>query len=234
KPPHLLTEEERKKQPTVSDFFVDLGLPVERVKERIEIGAPVNIQREFVEVGDCLSCKAMDNRLALYVMIKAMQAARDFPFTTYAVATTQEEIGLRGATTSAFGIEPDIGVAIDITIAADIPGVPDYERVTQLGAGTAIKIMDSSHISHPKLVTFFKHLAEQRGIKYQMEILPRGGTDAGAMQRIRAGVPVITLSTPTRYVHTSMEMVHKEDVQASVNLMTAFIEECDKVDLRLE
>jgi endoglucanase len=234
KPPHLLTEEERKKPSQVSDFFVDLGLPGEQVKERVEVGAPVNVQREFADVGDCAACKAMDNRLALYIMIKAMQLAKEFPFDTYAVATTQEEIGLRGATTSAFGVEPDVGVAIDITIAADIPGVPDHERVTQLGAGTAIKILDSSHISHPKLVSYFKQLAERRGIKYQMEILPRGGTDAGAMQRIRAGVPVITLSTPTRYVHTSMEMVHKEDVQASVHLMTAFVEECDKADLTLE
>lgn len=234
KPPHLLSEEERKKQATISDFFVDLGLPGEKVKELVPVGSPVTLLRDFMEIGDAVSCKAMDNRLAVYIMVKAMQQAKKFAFETCAVATTQEEIGLRGATTSAFGLDPDVGVAIDVTIAADIPGVPDHERVTLLGGGTAIKLLDSSHISHPGLVECFKQLAEKRGIKYQYEILPRGGTDAGAMQRVRAGVPVITLSTPTRYVHTSMEMVSKADIAASVNLMTAFIEEGDRADLTLK
>ncbi len=234
KPTHLLTDEERKQQPKVSDFFVDVGLPGERVKELVPVGSPVTLLRDFVEVGDSVSCKAMDNRLAVYIMTKAMQQAKRFAFETVAVATSQEEIGLRGAEVSAFGVEPDVGVALDVTLAVDLPGVPDHERVTQLGGGTAIKLMDSSHIAHPGLVEAFKTLAEKRGIPYQWEVLPRGGTDAGTMQRIRAGVPVITLSTPTRYVHTSMEMVSKADIEASVNLMQAFVEEGDSADLTLK
>ncbi|MSS70934.1 MAG: M42 family peptidase [Candidatus Latescibacteria bacterium] len=234
KPTHLLTDEERKQQPKVSDFFVDVGLPGERVKELVPVGSPVTLLRDFVEVGDSVSCKAMDNRLAVYIMIKAMQQAKRFAFETVAVATSQEEVGLRGAEVSAFGVEPDVGVALDVTLAVDLPGVPDHERVTQLGGGTAIKLMDSSHIAHPGLVEAFKTLAEKRGIPYQWEVLPRGGTDAGTMQRIRAGVPVITLSTPTRYVHTSMEMVSKADIEASVNLMQAFVEEGDSADLTLK
>jgi len=234
KPPHILTEEERKQLPKMSDFFVDVGLPAEVVKELVPIGSPVTLLRDFIEIGEAVSCKAMDNRLALYIMIEAMRQAKRFAFEIYAVATTQEEVGLRGAEVSAFGVEPDVGVAIDLTIAADIPGVPDHERVTQLGGGTAIKILDSSHISHPGLVEAFRSLAEKRGIKYQWEILPRGGTDAGAMQRIRSGVPVITLSTPTRYVHTSMEMASKADIEGSINLMAAFIEEGDSADLTLK
>lgn len=233
KPTHLLTDEERKQQPKVSDFFVDVGLPGEQVKELVPIGSPVTLLRDFAEVGDSVSCKAMDNRLAVYIMIRAMQQAKRFAFETCAVATAQEEVGLRGAQVSAFGVEPDVGVALDITLAVDIPGVPEHERVTQLGGGTAIKLLDSSHIAHPGLVEAFRSLAERRGIKYQWEVLPRGGTDAGTMQRIRAGVPVITLSTPTRYVHTSMEMVSKADIEASVGLMTAFIEEGDSADLAL-
>lgn len=233
KPPHIQTDEERNKIPKLNDFFVDLGLPASEVKERVRLGTPVTIQRDFLELGECASCKAMDNRLALYIMIRAMQQAEKFGFETYAVATVQEEIGLRGATTSAFGINPDIGIALDITIAADIPGVPDHERVTQLGEGTAIKILDSSSISHPKLVAFLQELAQRRGIKWQMEILPRGGTDAGAIQRIRAGVPVATISTPARYVHTSIETVNKSDVKASVDLLAAFIEEGDTAELTL-
>ena len=228
KPTHLLTDEERKQQPKVSDFFVDVGLPGEKVKELAPVGSPVTLLRDFAEIGDSVSCKAMDNRLAVYIMIRAMQQAKRFAFETYAVATAQEEVVLRGAQVSAFGVEPDVGVALDITLAVDIPGVPEHERVTQLGGGTAIKLLDSSHIAHPGLVEAFRSLAERRGIPYQWEILPRGGTDAGTMQRIRAGVPVITLSTPTRYVHTSM------DIEASVGLMTAFIEEGDGADLGLK
>jgi len=167
----------------------------------------------------------MDNRLAVYVMIEAVKRADSFAFETYPVATVQEEIGLRGATASAFGVNPDVGVALDITLAADIPGIPDHEQVTRLGDGAAIKIQDSSSISHPGLVAHMKTLAKERDIKYQMEILPRGGTDAGGIQRIRAGVPVITLSIPTRYVHTSIELADKDDIEATIQLLAAFLEE---------
>jgi len=233
KPPHIQTEEDRKKQLQISDFFIDLGLPAARVKELVKIGTPVTMQREFQAIGDCVSCKALDDRVALYVMIRAMQQASQFGFETYAVATVQEEIGLRGAGTSAFGVHPDVGIALDVTVAADIPGVPEHERVTQVGNGVAIKILDSSAISHPGLVTFLQALAQQCGIQWQPEILPRGGTDAGAMQRIRSGVPVATLSIPTRYLHTSVELVNKADVEATVKLLTAFIEEGDRADLSL-
>lgn len=233
KPPHIQTDEDRRKQLNISDFFIDLGLPAARVKELVQIGTPVTIQREFQEIGDCVSCKALDDRVALYIMIRAVQQASQFGFETYAVATVQEEIGLRGALTSAFGVHPDVGIALDVTVAADIPGVPEHERVTQVGKGVGIKILDSSAISHPRLVAYLQTLAQQRNITWQPEILPRGGTDAGAMQKIRAGVPVATLSIPTRYLHTSVELVHKADVEATVHLLTAFIEEGNQTDLTL-
>ncbi len=233
KPPHIQTDEERRKSLKVSDFYVDLHLPASRVKREVEVGTMVTLQRDFVEVGNGVSCKAMDDRLAVYVMIRAMQAAKSYGFETHAVATAQEEVGLRGAGVSAFGVEPDVGVALDVTIAADIPGVPEHEQVTQLGEGTAIKLMDSSSISHPGLVAELKALAKRRKIKYQMEILPRGGTDAGGIQRIRSGVPVVTLSIPTRYVHASIELADRSDIEASIKLLTAFIEDGQKADLKL-
>ena len=233
KPPHIQTDEERRKSLKVSDFYVDLYLPASRVKREVEVGTMVTLQRDFVEIGNGVSCKAMDDRLAVYVMIRAMQAAKSYGFETYAVATAQEEVGLRGAGVSAFGVEPDVGVALDVTIAADIPGVPEHEQVTRLGEGTAIKLMDSSSISHPGLVAELKSLAKRRKIKHQMEILPRGGTDAGGIQRIRSGVPVVTLSIPTRYVHASIELADRADIEASVKLLTAFIEDGQKADLKL-
>ena len=137
KPPHIQTEEDRGKSLKVSDFFVDLCLPASKVKREVEVGAMVTLQRDFVEVGDGVSCKAMDDRVAVYVMIRAMQAAESFGFDTYAVATAQEEVGLRGATVSAFGVEPDVGVALDVTLAADIPGIPASEtRATDFPASS--------------------------------------------------------------------------------------------------
>ena len=231
KPPHIQTDAERAKELTVQDYYVDLYMPVARVKREVEIGAMVTLDRQFAQIGDGFSCKAMDDRLAVYVMIEAVRRAKRFAFDTYAVATTQEEVGLRGATVGAFGVEPDVGVALDVTIAADIPGVPEHEQVTRLGDGVAIKLLDSSSISHPGLVEMMKSLARKRKIRHQMEILPRGGTDAGALQRTHAGVPVITLSIPTRYVHSPNELVDRKDVESAIKLLAAFLEEGDGVRL---
>ncbi len=232
KPPHLTNPDERNKTPQISEFFVDVGLPAEEVKQLVPVGTQVVIHREMAEIGDSVSCKALDDRLSVYIMIEAMRRTGKVPFDVYAIATCQEEVGLRGALTSAYDVDPDVAIALDVTIAADIPGVPKHEQVTQLGKGTAIKIMDSSSISHPGIVTALKELATGRRIPYQMEILPRGGTDAGAMQRVRSGVPAGTLSTPTRYVHTSIEMAHKADIEASIALMAAFIEEGHRFEYR--
>jgi endoglucanase len=234
KPPHIATEEDRKKQPTVADFFVDLGLPGSVVREKVNIGDPVTMLREFALIGDCYSSKTLDDRLGLYLMIEALRRAPQSGFEVYAVATVQEEIGLRGALTSGFGIHPDVGIALDTTLAVDIPGMPEHEQVTKLGAGVAIKILDSSAISHPKLTAYLRSLADARGIKWQHEILPRGGTDAGSMQKVHAGVAVGTISIPSRYVHTSVEMVHKDDVEAGIALLAAFVVEGHAADLALE
>jgi endoglucanase len=212
---------------------VDLGLPVKQVREVVSVGDMVTLHREFAAIGDTVCCKAMDNRLACYIMIEAMRRARRAGFEVWAVATSQEEVGLRGAQVAAYDVRPDVAIALDVTIAADLPEMPGAECVTRLGDGTAIKIMDSSTISSPPVVAFLKALAEKRQIKYQMEILPRGGTDAGAMQRARAGAPTATLSTPTRYVHTSIEMVHRDDIEASIQLLTAFVEEGDAEEFSL-
>ncbi len=232
KPPHLLEPAEREKTPKVAEFFVDLGLPVEEVRELVPIGSPVVIHRELAEVGRCVSCKAMDNRVSVYIMLEALRRTGAVGFDVYAVATAQEEVGVRGAITSAFEIAPDVGLALDVTIAADIPGVPEHERVTTLGGGTGIKVMDSYSISDPRVVQVLRDLAAARGIRHQMEILPRGGTDAGGIQRVRGGVPVGTISTPTRYVHASIECCHLDDIEASIALTAAFIEEGHLHDYR--
>ena len=230
KPPHLLKADERDRVPQIAEFFVDVGLPEAEVRELVPIGSMVVIQRDFARIGNTVSCKAMDNRLSMYVMIEAMRRTRQAGFDVYAVATSQEEVGVRGAYTAAFGIQPDVGLALDVTIAADIPGVPEHQRVTCLGQGTAIKIMDSYSISNARMVEVLRELAEAREIPHQLEILPSGGTDAAGLQRTRAGAAVATLSTPTRYVHTSIEMCHTADIEASIALTAAFIEEGHRYD----
>jgi putative aminopeptidase FrvX len=191
------------------------------------------MDRKMEECGDTYVCKTMDDRVGVYVMIEAVKAARTHEVDLYAVATVQEEVGLRGAQTAAYDIDPDIGVALDVTLANDYPGPTDVDAVTKLGQGTAIKIMDGSLICNHKLVDHFRDVAERHGIPYQMEVLPRGGTDAGAIQRSRGGTASITLSIPTRYIHTVNEMVHKKDLQASVDLLAAYIEDAHTGDYRL-
>lgn len=225
KPKHLLTPDELNKPVTTDSYFVDLGLSGKDAKKQVSQGDMVTMNRTLQRMGKLATCKCMDDRVAVYVMIEAMKAAKTHAVDVYGVATVQEEIGLRGAAASGWAIQPDVCVAIDITLANDIPGIPEQDHITRLGEGTAIKIMDSSLICHPKVVAHFRKLAEKHKIKHQMEVLPMGGTDAGGVQRLHGGIPAFTLSIPTRYVHTVNETVHEDDVDASVELLRRYIED---------
>jgi len=163
-------------------------------------------------------------------MIEALKALGDHEADIYAVATVQEEIGLRGAEAAGWAIKPDIAIALDITLANDIPGLPEQDHITKLGNGAAIKVMDSSLICHPKMVDHFEAVAQKHAIKYQLEVLPRGGTDAGAIQRLHGGIPSFTLSIPTRYVHTVNETVNGADVQACIDLLARYLEDAHNGD----
>lgn len=168
----------------------------------------------------------MDDRVAVFVLLESLKQlkSKKLAYDVYAVFTTQEEVGLRGAVTSAYGVEPDIGIALDITLAVDTPGSSSDQAITELGKGAAIKVMDSDSISDRGLVQHFVKLAETNKIPYQMEVLPLGGTDAGSIQRTKAGVPSITLSIPCRYVHTVTESVHLEDIKATIELLNAYLQ----------
>jgi putative aminopeptidase FrvX len=226
KPTHLLTDAERAKTLSLDDLFIDLGLDAETVRSKVELGDPVTLARTCERLGNHVVSKSLDNRLSVFVMIEAIRQLSAHACDIYAVATVQEEIGLRGATPAAFDIDPDIAIALDITLAGDFPGGSPDSQITQLGKGTAIKIMDSSLICHPALVRHFRDVATDNGIAHQMEILPRGGTDAGGMQRVRSGIPAFTLSTPTRYVHTVNETAAISDIEASVQLLKSWLEVC--------
>lgn len=225
KPIHLLTPEDLGKTLKLEEMFVDLGMPVEEVKAQVEIGDMVTMARTAERLGDCIVSKSLDDRISVFIMLEALRILGPCQSEIIAVATTQEEVGLRGAGTAAYGIAPDIAVALDVTLANDFPGSPDTEQVSRLGEGCAISIMDGATISPPALVRHFRDVAEAHSIPHQLSILSRGGTDAGAMQRARTGAPAFTLSTPTRYLHTVNETAHLGDVQAAVTLLARYLED---------
>jgi putative aminopeptidase FrvX len=223
KPVHVLSEEEKKKPPQLEDLFVDILVPPDEVKESLSVGDPVILQRSPIVTDEVVTAPYLDDRLGVYVLLETLRAATETEAEIHAVISVQEEVGLRGARTSAYGADPDIGIALDITLATDTPGVEPAQRVAELRKGVAIGVMDGSMIADPRLVAHFRKLAEDNDIPYQVEILPRGGTDAGAMQLARRGVSVVTISVPVRYVHTSNEMAAVSDIQANVDVMAAFL-----------
>jgi endoglucanase len=229
KPPHLMAGQEPKAI-RLEDLFVDVGLGGEQAHEAVQIGDMVTLDRTLERAGGHVIGKALDDRVGVYVMIEALRTVRQHRVDVIAVATVQEEVGLRGATTAAYGSEPDVGIALDGTLAVDVPGTEEPDHVTRLGKGVGIKVMDSSSISDPRLVQQMREIAQREGIPFQMEVLPRGGTDAGALQRARAGVPAITLSVPLRYVHTVNEMASEADVDAAVTLLARYLEEAHRFD----
>jgi putative aminopeptidase FrvX len=232
KPPHIAGDEANK-VPKVDEFFVDLGMPVDEVKEKVRVGDYAVMDRTLEKVGSNFVGKAMDDRVGVFVMYEALRALGDHEATVYAAATSQEEVGLRGAAASGSALEPTVVVALDVTLAMDIPGGGNENEISSLGKGVALKIMDGYSISHPKLVEHFRTIAEREGITHQMEILPFGGTDAGGVQRLHGGIPAITVSIPCRYVHTPNEMVNAADVQAATTLLARYLEEAHTGDYAL-
>ncbi|MEL7240237.1 MAG: M20/M25/M40 family metallo-hydrolase, partial [Planctomycetota bacterium] len=206
------------------EFVIDLGLPGEEVNKMVKTGDPVTLWQQASEIGNTVVGKCMDNRVAAWVVLEAMKKATNPKYEVILAATVQEEVGLRGAGPVAFATEPDLAIALDTTLCVDTPGVPDEERVTKQGDGVAIKIMDSSSISNRAFVDELAAAADAKGVKYQFSVLPRGGTDAGAIQRSRGGVKTATLAVPTRNIHTVTEMVHKDDLQSAIDLIAAWLE----------
>lgn len=223
KPIHILTDEERKKHLEIKDYFIDLGMTKEQVVELVQIGDPVTMFRKMEVIGDNVTCKTMDDRVGVYCMVEAVRKAKKSSADLYVVASTQEEVGLRGATAAASGIEPDVGIAIDVTLANDVPGAGGADEISHLGGGASLGLLNGSHISNPKMVARFVELAEKKKIAFQKDVLPRGGTDAGGIQKAKGGPAVLTISVPCRYVHTTVEMVNKGDVQAVIDLLAAYI-----------
>lgn len=233
KPIHVMSPEERTKMPKSTDYFIDLGMKKEAVEKLVCVGDPITRDRGLIEMGDCVNCKSLDNRLAVFILIESLRVlkGKEVPYDIYGVFTVQEEVGIRGANVAALEVNPDFGFGLDTTIAFDVPGAKPEEVITSLGEGTAIKIMDSGTICDYRMVKFMENTANKHSIKSQKEILTAGGTDTSGIQRMTPGGSIAgAISIPTRHIHQSIEMAHKDDIRGSIDLLTNCLLELDQHD----
>jgi tetrahedral aminopeptidase len=233
KPVHLMSMEERGKGVKIQDFFIDTGLSKGEVDALISVGDPITRERGLIEMGNCINCKSLDNRISVYILLETLRALKDVevPYDIYGVFTVQEEIGVRGAAVAAQHINPDFGFGLDTTIAFDLPGSQPHEQITGLGKGAAIKIMDGRTVCDYRMVSYLKQVANQHNIKWQPEVLPAGGTDTeGIQQRGKNGSIAGAISIPTRHIHQVIEMVHQQDVLDCIHLLTVSLQELDTYD----
>ncbi|TSB48009.1 M42 family metallopeptidase [Alkalicoccobacillus porphyridii] len=234
KPPHILTPEARKKPVEIKDMFIDIGASSKEEAEGFGIrpGQAIVPVCEFTVMKNenLLMAKAWDNRIGCAIAIDVLRLLKDteHPNTVYGVGTVQEEVGLRGAKTSAHLIQPDIGFGVDVGIAGDTPGISESEALSKMGDGPQIVLYDASMIAHKGLRDFVVQTAEEHNIPYQYASMAGGGTDSGAIHLTANGVPALSITVATRYIHTHAAILHREDYQNAVNLIVEVIKKLDQ------
>lgn len=201
-------------------LFIDVGA-TSKEDCPVKVGDVAAFERPFLDLGKRLVAKSMDDRIACAVQIEALRRLQTTPHEIYFVFSTQEEVGTRGAATAAFGIDPELGLSVDVTLTGDTP--KGMKMAVALGKGPAIKVRDSGMLADPRVVRWMVEMAEKAHIPYQLEVLEAGSTDARAIQLTRAGVISGCLSIPCRYIHSPSEMVDYDDVQNAVSLLVALL-----------
>ena len=213
--------QEFRKEPELSKLFIDVGAAdAQEAKKRL--GQAASFVRPFADLGQRIVAKAFDDRIGCAVLIEVLRRLDVTPHEVYFVFSVQEEVGLRGARTGAYGLEPEVGIAVDITASADTPEAP--KMAMKLGAGPCIKVMDGGMISHPGVKNLLIETAEANDIPYQLEVLAHGSTDAAAIQLARGGVAAGCVSLACRYYHTPSEMLDMADVENTVALLLATLQ----------
>lgn len=231
KPIHVMSPEERNKPPKIKDFFIDTGMVKEEVEKYISVGDPITRERKLIEMGNCVNCKSIDNRVSVFILLEVLRELKDVPYDVYGVFTVQEEVGIRGVNVATQEVQPDFGFGLDTTIAFDVPGAASHEKITELGKGTAIKVMDSSTICDYRMVEYMKQTADKHKIEYQLEILTGGGTDTSGIQRYTPGGSIVgAVSIPTRHIHQVIEMADKDDICKSIDLLRHCVQDIDQYD----
>jgi putative aminopeptidase FrvX len=231
KPPHIQKEEERKKIIAFDELFIDVGAEnkEDATNMGIAIGDPIAFDIKYANLSkDVVMGKAFDNRAGCITMAETLRLLETTNYTVCAVGTVQEEVGLRGAATAAFGVDPDIAIALDVTIAGDVPGVREFDATVKMGKGPALTISDSGVITHPKILRWLIDTAEEEKIPFQLESGLLGSTDAARISITRQGIPSGTVSIPTRYIHSPVGMLSLKDIESSAKLTAAAIQNATK------
>ncbi len=206
----------------IDDLCIDIGAKNrEEAEELVRVGDTAVYDAPAFVMGDKLTSCYLDDRICCVVLLRAMELLQKSGNDLYFVFTVQEEVGLRGAKTAAWSVNPDYGIAVDVTLADDEPGAK-HDGSSVLGKGAAIKVMDSQVICHPAMIQKLEGLAKEQGIAYQLDVIRSGGTDAGEIHRTRMGVVTGGISVPCRYVHTPVETVSQADVEACARLVAAY------------
>ncbi|GEN45861.1 M42 family metallopeptidase [Alkalibacillus haloalkaliphilus] len=233
KPPHILSAEARKKPVEIKDMFIDIGASSKEEAEEFGVrpGDSVVPYFDFTVMNNekLLLAKAWDNRIGCAIAIDVLKQLQgeDHPNEVYGVGTVQEEVGLRGARTSAHAIKPDIGFGVDVGIAGDMPGLSDKDAAAKLGDGPQVILYDASMISHKGVRDFVVNTAEENDIPFQYDSMAGGGTDSGAIHLTANGVPSLSITVPTRYIHSHAAMLHRDDYENAVKLIVEVIKKLD-------
>ena len=236
-PPHILTEEQRRQPVPVQDMFIDIGAnsAEEAAEMGVRIGDPLTIHYPFTALRDgYVTGKAFDDRAGCAVLIEVARrlAGKPLPMTTVFAFVIGEEVGLRGARTAAYGVDPDLALAIEGTIGADMPGIPEENQPVRLGKGPAITVADRSIIVAREIVAHLEALAEEAGVPYQYKLPTYGGTDAGAIHLTRRGVLAGVVSVPCRFIHSPASTLRLDDLEHTVRLTEAFVRQAPETLVR--
>lgn len=237
KPPHILSPEARKKPVKIKDMFIDIGATSkeEALEFGVKPGDSIVPYFEFTPMKNekMLLAKAWDNRIGCAIAIQVLKQLQDddHPNVVYGVGTVQEEVGLRGAKTAAHAIKPDIGFAVDVGVAGDTPGIPDKDADSELGKGPQIILYDASMVSHKGLRELVIETAEEKGIPYQFASMAGGGTDSGSIHLTANGVPSLSITIATRYIHSHAAILHRDDFENAVQLIVETIKKLDNDQL---
>lgn len=231
KPPHIQKEEERKKIMAFDDLFIDVGAEnrEDAAKMGLAVGDPIAFDVTYTKLGrDNVLGKAFDNRAGCAAMVETMRLLKDSDCTVYAVGTVQEEVGLRGSGTAAFAVDPDLAIALDVTIAGDVPGVREVDTTVKLGKGPSLTVYDSGVITHPKIMRWIVDSANESKIPLQLESGLLGSTDAARISLTRQGIPSGTLSIPARYIHSPAGIINLVDLENTAKLAASAIQKAAK------
>ncbi len=234
KPPHAMNDEDKKKPVLAEDMFIDVGATSKEDAEKLGVkaGTPITSDMEFKLLGnDMVTGKAFDNRAGCVMLIEALRQMKGVKATVHAVFTVQEEVGLKGAKTSAFGLNPDVALATDVTITGDHPGIEKKHSAMEIGKGPSITISDAEGrgiIVPEPVLKWLKEAAESSNVPYQLEVGVGGTTDASAIHLSREGIPTGVISTPSRYIHTPVSVLSMTDLENAAKLVARALEIVDR------